>query len=450
MVLRSIPFYLFLLPHMRTGAELFQDYGEPDTDLAVIDLDQRSIVAQTALASAEGLRQAKSVYEQGRVRNSTKTLQSLSTDQIYPSGDTFQTFQIFYGGVSDFADLWMQAAFDETSIIFGTKAPKAVMFNDWTVEGRSSAVRWGAVVLHIWMAVASYLEKSLAALRVHCSNGDRQAQENAKEAWDDAFSLYTGSLAEAEATGYLLYNFAEIQCQSFGTCRKGEESPVNTEIVHNFVLGKQHIQDGKEDMCAMLQQNVERIQALLKVPIIQASLKSLYAIDMEDDQRPEIQGEAAAYSAALAPVLSACSSGSADIIYNDMFPNGLSKNTGSFEVVKSALERNYLCLGVTCQNVGGIITVRGDHYLDRAEACDGVLPVAGAGVGSAAMDTANGGINSKQNTQNSANVGLAVGLTATLVLVFMIVAVLASKKRPGKKEEYHKNPPAPVIEAELT
>eukprot|EP00549_Striatella_unipunctata_P025583 CAMPEP_0118723040 /NCGR_PEP_ID=MMETSP0800-20121206/31769_1 /TAXON_ID=210618 ORGANISM="Striatella unipunctata, Strain CCMP2910" /NCGR_SAMPLE_ID=MMETSP0800 /ASSEMBLY_ACC=CAM_ASM_000638 /LENGTH=205 /DNA_ID=CAMNT_0006631395 /DNA_START=303 /DNA_END=920 /DNA_ORIENTATION=+ len=102
-------------------------------------------------------------------------------------------------------------------------------------------------------------------------------------------------------------------------------------------------------------------------------------MDREDDHRPEIQGEASAFAAALAPILSVCSQGSADIVFNDMAPgNG---PTGSFEVVKSSLERHYTCMGVTCNNVGGIITLRGDKYLDRAEACGGVSPVPGAGIG---------------------------------------------------------------------
>jgi hypothetical protein len=300
---------------------------------------------------------------------------------LYRNHSTFATFSDFYGGQIEYADQWIQGAFDGSSVITLGGADRKFDFGKLKIGGRSSAVRWGTVVLNLWMGVVGLLEKSFAS----CSVGN---VNDAQTAWDEAFALYTGSLAESEEPlgGYFLYSLAQISCLDFGTCAKGQEAPVNRDIILNFVLGMGHIRGGQ---CARLQNNVQIIEELLKVPLIQVSLQAMYAMDLEDDARPEIQGAAAAFGAALAPVVSQCSTGSGDIIYNDMAPgNG---PTGSFEVVKSALERNYDCMGVTCKHIGGIITLRGDAYLQRAEACGFVRPVEGAGIGYRAGGSSEGG-----------------------------------------------------------
>ena len=65
----------------------------------------------------------------------------------------------------------------------------------------------------------------------------------------------------------------------------------------------------------------------------------------------------AAFSAAILPLVNACSDGNADVMYKDLKPG----NTGgSYEVVKSALESSYECLNVDCEDVGGLVDVLGD------------------------------------------------------------------------------------------
>jgi hypothetical protein len=382
---------------------------------ALLDLDQRSITAQTALESAVGLQKAKTVYQEGRGGGGSSgggsgnslTMQSLSTDGslLNRNHSTFATFSDFYGGQTDYADQWIQGAFDGSSVVTLGGADREFDFGKLKIGGRSSAARWGTVVLNVWMGVVGLLERSFAS----CSASN---VDDAHTAWDEAFALYTGSLAESEEPlgGYFLYNLAQICCLDFGTCAKGQEAPVNRDIIDNFVLGKGHIRD---EQCARLQNNVQIIEELLKVPLTQASLRAMYAMDLEDDVRPEIQGAAAAFGAAVAPITSQCSTGSGDIIYNDMARPG-NGPTGSFEVVKSALERNYDCMGVTCKQIGGIITLRGDAYLERAEACGGVTPVEGAGIGDSGGGSGGGGGRGQAVSNgegSSANISLVVGLT---------------------------------------
>jgi len=74
--------------------------------------------------------------------------------------------------------------------------------------------------------------------------------------------------------------------------------------------------------------------------------------------------------AAILPLVNECSAPNAQILYNDLRPG--KGTTGSYEVIKAALERSYDCLGVFCEDVGGLMNLRGNGYLDGAEACGGV------------------------------------------------------------------------------
>ena len=430
-----ICFFLLSLSMVRTTSghswhNVFTEYGgEPDSTLLVLDLDQRSVVARSAVISAEALQEMKTIYAQGgsNTPSSTATLQSLSTNP-YSNHATFQAFQTFYGGAAGYADSWIQAAFDGTQIFeIGNGQSRQADFTRLDFEGRSNAVRWGTLVLNVWMAVVGSLEKALAG----CSpNGNNN---NAQQDWNDALALFTGSLVDSDLPigGYMLFHFIQIQCTTFGTCGTDEEAPVNTEIIATFVLGKNNIQSGQ---CNLLSTNVERIKTLLKVPLIQATLRAMYSLDREDDKRSEIQGEAAAFAAAVAPVVSECSLGSAEAIYNDMIPGN--SPDGSFEVVKGNVERHYTCMGVTCADIGGIVATSGEQpYLLRAEACGGVLPVSTSSSSGGGGQQGAPATTSEDNSGGRNRTGLAVGLSF-LFLGLIIAGVIGWRvyKKKNVKE----------------
>lgn len=408
--------HVLLVITAAAGLDVFSDYGKPtSSSFFQLDLDQRSIVAQTAKTTTDGLTNAKKIYQGD---DTSSTLESLGTN-VYRNHSIFDAYQTFYGGREKYADQLLLAAFMGTKFQFslGGGKEEVVDFTKFNVEARSSAARWGTVVLHVWMAVVGALQQSLAA-----SSCNAQLSS-----WDDAFALYTGSKAEdALDGGYFLYSLAQIQCRIFGTCQsKDDESPINTEIVQIFAQGKKLIQAGD---CSQTGTYVERIQALLKVPLLQASLRSMYSMDLEDDVRPNIQGEASVFAAAVAPLVSMCSAGSAEPIFRDMSPgNG---PMGSFEVMKSALERNYDCLGVSCADVGGIITLEGDGYLKRAQACNGVMPVPGAGI--AVVDGGSG--SNKSQESGGSRRGLTLGLTLGVVAVVLVVGGLVVYYKKSRKE----------------
>jgi hypothetical protein len=421
---------LFLAPDLvvaefdrRQLLQVFNDFGKPDLSVLKIDLDQRSIIARTALSTEEGLKETEKAYESGNVN--PITLKSLSTgDDVYRNFDLYNSFVKFYGGDKFYADTWIQAAFDNTNPSLGERN---VNFPKLNAEGRSSSVRWGTLTLNVFMGVVSCMHQAID----QCAT----SPDDARKHWDNAFAYFAGSLAEAESPlgGYLLYNFVQMESEEFGTCKKGEESPINKQILSSFVSGKEHLSGGH---CTRIKDDVKRITAQLTVPLVQASLRAMYAMDNQDDSRQETQGEAAAFSAALAPIISTCNSGYADIIYNDMSPG---KGTqGSYEVVKDSLEKSYECLKITCADVGGLISLTGE-YLRGTEACNNVQPVSGAG--DAGYSSTSGGDSSSPSVSNTSINDLkdsktfALGITLGILFSFLVgTAVGFFFYRKRKKE----------------
>lgn len=401
-------------------------------------MDQRSIVARSGLATEQGLRDAQDVYAQGLGGNGERTIQAL-TAGITANHDVVQGFRAFYGGVSDYAQQWLQAAFTGTSITLGTRE---VNFSTAGAEGRTRAVSRGTVVLSFWMAVVDSLEQALAIqTTASCDNGsvmNAKDSMNALTFWDKAFALYTGSQAELEEPqlgGYLLYRLAQVQCEEFGTCKIGDEAPVNKEMLSRFWQGKTLLSQQSCSGTPALKNHVLRMKELLIVPILQASLRNMYAMDLEDDVRPVIQGETAAFGAAAAAIIYMCSPGSADIVDANMaYGKGME---GSFEVVKSAFERQYDCLGITCKDMGGIITHRGDTYSKRAEACAGVQPVPGAGFGQdlPPADDSGEASMSQQSDDDGPQAGvIAISVLVAVGVVFGVVLIMF-KSRKGKNAD---------------
>ena len=119
------------------------DKSETNLDaIAVLDLDQRSIIANLATGTEEGLLKAKHIYSAGLNSDNTGettaalTIQSLSTTagEDLLSSSTYQIFSDYYGK-PDYADAWVQASFQgeaTTRLGYGN-----VDFTSLGLEGRT-------------------------------------------------------------------------------------------------------------------------------------------------------------------------------------------------------------------------------------------------------------------------------------------------------------------------
>jgi len=188
---------------------------------------------------------------------------------------------------------------------------------------------------------------------------------------DKAVALYTGSETRDDSNyGFFLYTLTQTEGYKFGTCKKDEMSPVNKKIFDKFRSVKSNL---VQNECTSLQTNVRDVKELMTVILVQGVTRSIYELDIHHDFQETTQSMAAAFATALVPLLHSCSEGYAMMVHNDLAPGKSTK--GSYEVVKDAIEKNYDCLGISCEDVGGLVDIRGEGYLAGAEACNGVIPV---------------------------------------------------------------------------
>lgn len=439
-------------------------------EFSVLDLDQRSIAARAGLRTETSLQEAKQIYQTGRssqqdsslslqglllqddsslLRNSPTNWSSISVSGMNENMNVLAALASFYDDtttISQVGDAWILAALDGINLDCADSGCQ-VRFGTTTdfLAGRSGAVPTAVLLWSVWTSILAFL---LQAQSIVCDSSDSSNNNQvAMEAWDKAFSLYTGSSAAGSLEdpvvggGYFIYGWIQTEAEEFfGTTVLGQEAPVNKELMQRFVQGRDWIAataSGNND-CSTFSQHVQRMMSLLQVPIVQGALRNLYAMDLQDDPRLMIKGETAALGSVLAPLMSVCSSGSADLVYQDMVTNSfLEEKVGSFEVIQSALQNQYECLGITCQDVGGLWNTQRNGYLPRAEACGGVSPVdvtstVEADNSSSSSPSFNTSpITKKDDDKNkiALGVGLGLGLPLCIALVFGIAYYFRRRRR---------------------
>jgi len=210
------------------------------------------------------------------------------------------------------------------------------------------------------MYVIRELEDALDDCERGCDTDE--CNEDAVHALDEAVAFYSGSLTVTEnGNGILLYALAEKRCANFLTCEDGE-ARVNTNI---FTLFRRMQNNLVTEDCTAAREDKEAITKQMYVPMIQGTLRYAYISGEEDDQSEKPEAEGATFAAAVLPKVHKCSPADAAIIYDNM---RIAQSTPvDFVAVKEAFERNYDCLGITCEDVGGLGD--GELYFDKAAPC---------------------------------------------------------------------------------
>ena len=223
-------------------------------------------------------------------------------------------------------------------------------------------------MLHNWMYVVGELQDAIDDCESDCRLD--ACNDDQVNSWDVGVAVYTGSVSKLSLGdgGHTLYTLAQQSCREFGTCvENGLDvgmANANQRVFQQFHAGQQHIVQGT---CIGARESAERITELMTIPLIQGTLKYAHKMDKQNDQREESEAEGATSAAAVLPLLNACNSDDADIVYNNMrVGNGA---TADFDVVKTAFERNYNCLGITCEDVGGLVNLATGEYWPGAEPC---------------------------------------------------------------------------------
>lgn len=279
------------------------------------------------------------------------------TDQSNKLDSCLVKFRDYYGQ-SNYANEWVTAAFDGRKTEFKNGNSD---FGLHGLAGRSEAIKKGAAYMGIWMSVIGQMEESLTECKESNICTTDNCNDEAVQKWDEAVALYTGA-------GHGLHTLADKQCINFRTCGTQQDndagtSAVNLEILSLFRAGQLYISNG---VCGSLRAHKERIVQLMTVPLIQGSLYYAYINDRQGDAGEKDQGAGAAFAASVLPMI--CDTEDAIEIWGNTAVGGSVGNT-DFVNVKSAFERNYACLGITCDDVGGIFDDTTRRYYEDAYPC---------------------------------------------------------------------------------
>jgi len=296
---------------------------EATTDVTVLtsmgtDLDAMGDALK--LGTDEGLSTAQSIYETGSA--SIKTFKELSVN-----GKAQQVFIDYYGS-STYGDEYIMAA-----IQGGTFAKSN--FSGIDATGREQIIKKGAAYLNAYGSVLEHAGAAIAA----CNAGDADA---ANKAWDEAAALFYGE------GGEMVYAMGQKRCENFGTCGADGEAAVNAAIFSKLNEGQAGIAGGD---CGKTEAAAVAITQHMQIPLVQGVLRAAYKLDKEDGAQKEL-GYGTVFAAAVLPMVAKCNAGDATTINDNIAPD----TTGTdFMAVKTAFENNYDCMGITCEQVSGLV-----------------------------------------------------------------------------------------------
>merc|ERR1711957_696298 len=96
------------------------------------------------------------------------------------------------------------------------------------------------------------------------------------------------------------------------------------------------------------------------IPMVQGALLYAYKVDKLKGASKE-HAEGAVFAAAVLPRVAACDSEAAKTI-SDNLAIDVEPMTGGFVAVKEAFESTYACLGIKCEDIGGLLLSDGEFY----------------------------------------------------------------------------------------
>ena len=311
----------------------------------------------------------------------------------------YQHFFDFYGTL-DYGNLWIEAAFGKTK----TNYPKDyqsdhgyedVDFSRFPDIARNVAISTATVAMNVFTQINRLLREfgldgcNLSA-KDFSSYGKHRSMHSVVAAWDQAAALYAGSALFAPegstpvtTVGSLYYGMAHRLAEEFGAMEVDPEtnqpvSIVNRQVMEAFQAGKVAL--SQSDCNGEVFQSYGQILHKMRVPWIQGVLKATFEYSdrhFDDLQhREEQRGTASAYLAALMPDLYHCSPDAASVVMEElaiMWPhnNAPAKLRPDYARVQNALEHQYQCLGVTCDEIGGFLNQATGDYYEETRPCGG-------------------------------------------------------------------------------
>merc|ERR1719201_656255 len=300
------------------------------------------------------------------VENKYRTLKGFST-QAQAKMQNWGTYQVYKGYYTEF-DYAHQYVLDALGYSHsGTGAAATGVFAGMGDNGRTQGVKKGSAYMNVWMYVIHEMEDAISDCANSCTNpGAQDCNADPVHAIDEAAAFYAGSLEGSSATGNtagkLIFRLAEKRCSNFGTCT----GPQNQAKANQMVIAK--LQEAQTELknarCSNVSALRDSIVSLMSIPLVQGSLRYAWKV-AEDPQAGETEkAEGAVFSAAILPRISACDPAKAKIISDNMKIDAGTFMSAGFTAVKQAFEATYCCLGINCDDIGGLLkssTVLNDY-----------------------------------------------------------------------------------------
>jgi len=306
------------------------------------------------------------------VGNNYRTLMGFSTaakDKM--TGQVFyDVYYQYYGKVGDYAHQRVMAALNKQGICQACDD-----------DARVEIAKKTSAYMNVWMYVVREFEDAIA----DCKEGCIDCNDDPVHAWDEGVAFYAGSLEGTDnansESGKLLHALADKRCGNFKTCLGADGidtskgSKVNAALLTEFKNGQAKLLGGK---CKEAIPIKNRIVELMSVPLVQGALRYAYKVGVQNLRNGKTVAEGAAFSAAILPRIHACDATAAKLISDNMNMelDASSLMSAPHEKVKKAFESTYKCLGITCEDVGGLWNA--NSYFDGAEPCGSPAATNGA------------------------------------------------------------------------
>lgn len=331
-----------------------------------IDLDMAEMETAADLETDAGFLDAFNVYNIGGnsvKTDSNRTIRGFSTsaEEKLTGEPWFDVYESYWGSPT-YADDFTSAACN------GEGA-----FEDVEAVVRAEGCVKGAQYQNVWMYVIHEMEDAIS----DCKKGDLTANDGGPHAWDEGWAFYAGSLEEVDGSGdgKLLYALADKRCENFKTCSGDEDgndlsgtAAVNKEILELFREGVQYLLDGNCDDVTAIK---DKIVDLMTIPLVQGLLRYVYLADPQGGQGADKEAaELWAFSAAVLPRIHECNEDVASIIEaNTNIESIDAPVSDGYVEIKAQIEKVYECLGMTCDDVGGLLMEGATSYVSGMEPC---------------------------------------------------------------------------------
>eukprot|EP00752_Nemacystus_decipiens_P007957 g7110.t1 len=388
---------------------------------SLLDLDMAEIEINTDLLTEAGLTAAWTAYSVGGNSLKTdevRTIRDFSLDaQAVMTGEEWFDVYEDYWAAPDYADLFTTSA-----------CRGAADFSGASVLTRGESCRGGALYQNVWMQVIHELEDAIG----DCNAGDLSANDGGAHSWDEAWAFYAGSTEGTEGSdeGYMLYALAESRCQNFATCTADSDdsditgtSQVNADMLELYQEGQALLLDGDCDLAEAI---IDGVVDLMTVPLLQGMLRLFYLADPLAGGGGDFeQAQLWAHSAAALPRIHVCDPDVATTIRANTDINSADAPVKEGYVsLTERLQSVYSCLGVSCSQVGGLVSPDATTYVDGLEPCsdlDGEVLDSGSEV----LDS--GG--SDGGGHDMVLLGVALGSAAAVIVLAIVGCFLCMRKK---------------------